>query len=260
VTRPLVLIAALQRTGSTLVSELLTELPRTFVFREPRVFSAHVDLKAADLERLGTIPGAELGMSAGRGAAADPVEAARWFAADVYRPLSRQLGQIGIKEIRYGARWREVLELLGELAPLRVVALGRDPRDIYLSIAERSRVRKMRLPGPFGPESVALDVEREFAAQRELIEATEALKVRYEDVCSDPRVRDEIRRFVDSPVTGGGAVGVFKQSNREVHGHRVTTRRVQRWRDEPDASLRAGAAETRARLPEYCRYWGFPES
>jgi hypothetical protein len=259
VTRPLVLIAALQRTGSTLVSELLTELPRTFVFREPRVFSGRVDLKPPDLERLGAVPGAELGMTAARGPAADPVEAARWFGANVYRPLSRQLGQIGIKEIRYGACWREVLELLGELAPLRVVALGRDPRDIYLSIAERSRVRRMRLPGPFGPESVALDIEREFAAQRELIAATGALKVRYEDVCSDPGVREEIRRFVDSPVSGGGAVGVFKQSNREVHGHRVTTRRVQRWRNEPDASLRAGAAETRARLPEYCRYWGFRE-
>lgn len=259
-TRPLVLIAALRRTGSTLVSELLTELPRTFVFREPRVFSGRVDLKPADLERLRGIADERLDTTAAKGAAADALEAARWFGADVYRPLSRQLEQIGLKEIRYGTHWREALEVLGELAPLRVVAVGRDPRGIYLSIAERSRVRKMRLPGPFGPESVALDIEREFAAQRELIAATGALKVRYEDVCSDPRVREEIRRFVDSPVTGGGAVGVFKQSNREVHGHRVTTRRVQRWRDEPDASLRAGAAETRARLPEYCRYWGFPES
>ena len=258
-TRPLVLIAALQRTGSTLVSELLTELPRTFVFREPRVFSGRVDLKADDLERLRAVPGAQLGMTAGRGPAADPVEAARWFGADVYRPLSRQLEQIGLKEIRYGTRWREVLELLGELAPLRVVALGRDPRDIYLSLAERARVRRVRLPGPFGPASVALDIEREFAAQRELIAATGALTVRYEDLCGDPRVRTEIRRFVDSPVTGAGAVGVFKHSNREVHGHRVTSRRVQRWRDEPDAGLRAGAAETLERLDGYCRFWGYPD-
>jgi hypothetical protein len=37
------LISAVRRTGSTLPAELLTELPRTFVLRKPKLFRSEPD-------------------------------------------------------------------------------------------------------------------------------------------------------------------------------------------------------------------------
>lgn len=252
--RPFVLIAALPRTGSTLTAEALTELPRAFIFREPRILLGHVQLKPADLARL---HGAGVDGLAGRDDRTTAVDAARWFRERVAVPMASIVEQVGIKEIRYGAEWRAALDELAVTTPVRVVALGRDPRDIYLSLAERAKLRRIRLPGPFGPQAVADDLRTGFAEQRALIESTGALTVRYEDLCRDPSVLSEVRAFVDSPVTGDGAIGMFKQSNRAVHGHAITERRVQRWRAERDPALLAAAHETMDRLRDYCRFWDY---
>jgi hypothetical protein len=256
--RPFVLIAALGRTGSTLTAEALTELPRAFVFREPLLFLGRVRLQPADLERLAKAGAAGLAdVGDGRTAVA-PEEAARRFRERVALPLSGVVEQVGIKEIRYGPGWRAVLDELALAAPVRIVGLGRDPRDIYLSLAHRAKVRPIsRIPGPFGPQAVADNLRGDFVIQREVIEATGALRVRYEDLCRDPAVLRDLRAFVDSPVTGDGAIGMFKGDNRVVHGRVITERRVERWRTERDAGLVAAAHETMELLEDYCRFWGY---
>ena len=251
------LIAAVRRTGSTLLAELLTELPRAFVFREPKLFRGRVALKPDDLERLRTQAAVRLHAAPADQRREDPVQAALRFREQVIDPVARVVEQVGIKEIRYGKRWQDVLDVLADGRPLRVVALGRDPRDMYLSLAYRARERRVPLTGDFGPAAVAADIEREFRVQRELIQATGALAVRYEDLCSDPRVVPEIRRFVDSPLEGPGAIGTLKAEEHALHGGVVTDRRVERWRSEPDAGLLAQAEEVGRLLGGYRRFWGY---
>lgn len=253
------LIAAVRRTGSTLLAELLTELPRAFVFREPKLFRGRVALKPDDLERLWTQAAVKLRAAPADQGREDPVQAALRFREQVIDPVARVVEQVGIKEVRYGKRWQEALGALAGGRPLRVVALGRDPRDMYLSLAYRARERRLPLAGDFGPAAVAADIEREFRVQRELIEATGALAVRYEDLCSDPRVVPEIRRFVDSPLQGTGAIGTLKPEEHALHGGVVSDRRVERWRSEPDAGLLAEAEEAGRLLGSYNRFWGYPE-
>jgi hypothetical protein len=253
--RPFVIIAATRRTGSTLLAEALTELPHAFIFREPRLFRGRVDLKPADVERLRAATGVDLDGTDPR--ASDAPHAARRFSGEVAAPLLQRIGQLGIKEIGYGAQWRGVLSEIGAIGRLRVVALGRDPRDIYLSLAHRTRVRRIRVPGPFGPDSVAADMRAQFAVQRQIVEATGAMTVRYEDLCTDPAVLAAIRAHVESPVRGTGIVGEFKPRNREVHGHRITDLRVRRWTRETDAGLLGDAHAAMRQLDAYCDYWGY---
>lgn len=251
----LVVIAAIRRTGSTLLSEALTQLPASFIFREPGLFTGGLGLKAADVELLAA-NGLDLAAAAERRPRlADGRQVARRFRELVADPAGAVLGQVGIKEIRYGPAWAETLDGLG---PVCVVALARDPRDIYLSLASVPPTFNMRLDGPFGPEAVARDIEREARRQHELIERTGALRVRYEDLCSDPGVLDRIRAFVGSPVSGTGHIGGFSVNNRAKHGAAVTSRRVALHRSEPDARRAADAAEVAARLGWYREAWGYP--
>ena len=250
--RPFILIAAVRRTGSTMLAEALSELPKAFVFREPKLFRGRVSLKEGDLAML---PCAIDVVPEDR-EVSPALDAALRFRETVVRPLSRSVEQIGIKEIRYGPRWPEVLDVLGEVAPVKVVALGRDPRDQFLSLAYRARTRRVPLRGTFGPAAIAEDIEREFVRQRELIAATGALTVRYEDLCRDPAVLERIRRFVDSPV-GAGSIGAFETDEHVLHDGRVSELRVNRWEREPDAGLLSQAAEVMRRLGSYCRYWGY---
>lgn len=251
------LIAAVRRTGSTLLAELLTELPRAFVFREPKLFRGRVALKPDDLDRLWTQAAVRLRAAPANQQREGPVQAALRFREQVIDPVAQVVEQVGIKEIRYGKGWREVLDVLAGGRPLRVVALGRDPRDMYLSLAHRARERRVPLVGDFGPAAVAADIEREFRVQRELIQATSAMAVRYEDLCGDPRVVAEIRRFVDSPLEGPGAIGTLKPEEHAPHGGVVTDRQVERWRSEPDAELLAQAEEAGRLLGGYRRFWGY---
>jgi hypothetical protein len=252
---PLVVIAAIRRTGSTLLSEALTQLPTTFVFREPGLFTGRLALKARDAALLAA-NGLDLAAaSERRPPLADGRQVARRFRELVAEPAGAVLRQVGVKEIRYGPAWADVLDGLG---PVRVVALARDPRDIYLSLASVPPTFNLRLDGPFGPETVARDIEREARRQQELIEHTGALRVRYEDLCSDPGVLDRIRAFVGSPVSGTGHIGGFSANNRAKHGTAITSRRVALHSSEPDPQRAADAAEVAARLEGYREAWGYP--
>ena len=172
-------------------------------------------------------------------------------------PLLGRAEQIGIKEIRYDDEWRKVLRELRQVAPVRVVATGREPRDIYISLAHLSRQRCIRLPGPVR-ETVAADVRREFELQRKIIRATDALTVRYEDLCTDPRIVDAVHMHVRVPgLRGEASSAEFKERNRAVHGREITDRRVARWRSEADADLVADAHEVMRQLEDYCEFWGY---
>jgi len=49
---PFIYIASLPRTGSTLLSETLTQLPDSFIFHEPHIGKNYFALQANDVKRL----------------------------------------------------------------------------------------------------------------------------------------------------------------------------------------------------------------
>ena len=182
---------------------------------------------------------------------------ARTFREQVLEPAAAVLGQVGLKEIRYG-KDGAVESALAELGDVKVIMLGRDPRDMYISLAHRRQGEIVRgLQGTFGPDAVIADVEREMRAQARLMDARDCLRVRYEDLCRDPAVIARVRQYVGSPVRGDGTVGLFKENNRRVHGTAMTVLRVERHRQEPDARLVAEATEVARRLGDYCERWGY---
>ncbi|MEM1056855.1 MAG: hypothetical protein AAGI52_15130 [Bacteroidota bacterium] len=274
--RPFVYIAGLIRTGSTALSEALSEPGRALIIREPRLGTNRIVLRDADLAslaRLGTEadrvlawPRRVMGglrtigkgghMSGGAGEGHLSGYAARVFRDRIVAPLSRKLEQVGIKEVRHDG-WEHVLAAFPDLA---CVAIGRDPRDVYLSHRVRVGKKGNDLPTP---AAFAGELSRQFALQRALIEATGALAIRYEDLCQDSEVLPGVRAHVQSPVTGSGSVGQFtsaqslRQSEAELHGDALTDRRVARWTREADPEALTAATEVFERLGAYTEYWGY---
>lgn len=265
--RPFVYIASLRRTGSTVLSEALTRLPEAFVFREPGLgrnvagfFERDVEALAAfgvyldRFERRHRLGGAirrKLGLDRGF--------MIRRFAREVARPLLARLEQVGVKETQHQG-WRYFKQ---ELPSMRIVLTARDPRDVYVSLANRFRAGKGRWRGEFSPERVAEDLLGEFRHQQDMDREHRCMRVRYEDLCMDPGCFDEIRRFVDSPLQGLGEVGAFNRSEAtreheaQLHGSQLTPKQVGRWKRESDPQLRAEAERVLDLMPEYASFWGY---
>ncbi len=144
---------------------------------------------------------------------------------------------------------------------MAVVVTARDPRDIYLSLVHKSRRRAkpIRLHGPLCPQVVAEDLLRDWTFLRGIIQRCRWRPVRYEDYCTNPSERAAIRRFVVSPLGDrmDGELEFLSAHDRARHGTAVTSGSVSRWRDEPDAALRAEAHEMLEHMAEYCEFWGY---
>jgi hypothetical protein len=262
---PFVYIAGLQRSGSTLVAELLSGLPDAFIILVPKLaLGRFFERNSRQLLDVGIDvepfrerwAGTSLRSATRRRLAHGSLVGA--FRRELLPDLQARIRQVGVKEIRH-AGWRRYVD---ELPDLRAVVTVRDPRDIYLSIAER-HASGAGWHRDLSPESVAERIGAEAAYQVQILESVPAIGVRYEDVCTDPAMVDRIRRAVDSPLAGGPLVGAFlatkedRQSEHELHGDSVTTRRVERWREEPDVRLRADAMRCAELLGDFCERWGY---
>ena len=235
--RPFVYIAGLIRTGSTALSEALSDPPCAIIVREPRLGTNRIVLREQDREAL-----ASLGIDADRvlalprrlmsalraigkgghpsgGAGTGPASgyAARVFRDRIVQPLAERVEQVGIKEVRHDG-WEHVVAAFPDL---RVVAIGRDPRDVYLS--HRGRVLKKGNALPT-PEAFADEIDRQFSLQHALVDATESLAIRYEDLCRDPDVLERVREHVQSPVEGTGSVGAIHRRTRPPAARERTPR------------------------------------
>lgn len=252
--RPFVYVASLRRSGSTLVAEALTDVPRSLILQEPRLSIGRLSsVSAAMLSSAGVDVTAFC--AAHEGARTSIVGA---FKDEVVPELSARIEQIGVKEIQ-NVGWAAYQDAFDDV---RVVVTVRDPRDIYVSLAHR-RARGLGWRGRFTPRSVARHLNEQAAMQLEMLETANATVARYEDVCADPSVIDGIRTFVDSPVTGTAGIGAFlrdnpkRRSEHELHGDTVSARQVGRWRAEPDDRLRREAARCASLMTAFCARWGY---
>lgn len=268
--RPFVYISALMRTGSTLLSEVLTQLPYAFIFREPHIGKNDFQVKPDDVARWAAY-GVDLeGWLRLRlvfaflqrrlrrfGYRQDYM--VRTFKYSLMPALTASVSQVGVKEIR-NRGWRNYVRHFPDMA---VVMTGRDPRDIYLSIYYRWASGVLPKREPVTPSGIAEELVQEFALQRQVAAVTRHMKVRYEDLCNSPDVMNRVRSFVRSPVPTMGTVGQFigrhptRTSEYALHGDAITDQRIRRWAREPDQELVAQAQDVFDLMTEYCDYWGY---
>ena len=97
----------------------------------------------------------------------------------------------------------------------------------------------------------------QFEFQREMYENLECFKLRYEDLCTDPGALEAARQFAGNDISGLGLVGSRPGWRAWVHGSRITTKAVGRWRSEPNSRLVSEATETADRMSEYLEFWGY---
>ncbi|ADJ29202.1 sulfotransferase [Nitrosococcus watsonii] len=258
--RPFIYIAALRRTGSTMLSEALTALPHSFIFREPHFSRNKFSLKLGDADRLRPF-GVDL----------DQLRE-QWLENRTERPILTALQeellpklfppmqQWGVKEIRH-KNWRCYYQ---RFPGMKVILMGRDPRDIYISLFYRQKEGYGRWRGPYNPALVAADLNAEFQRQLEIATTIDCLSVRYEDLCQDSQAFEKIKRFVKCPLQGIGNIGEFLGNGAaggrreyQLHGKRITTQRVRRWQVETNATLVGEAEQVFELMADYCRYWGY---
>jgi hypothetical protein len=250
------------------LAELLTDPPRSFVFREPGVARGRYELHPDDadtLRPLGTDPRAFhdrwRGFVRRRIARHAPARFVRAFCDELVTPLSARVEQIGVKEIAHDGWERCARAFPG----MRVVVLGRDPRDIYLSMLDRRRKNVGHLTGELTPERAASLLLPEFTRQRAMIDALPSLAITYERLCTDPTAFDDIRAHVDSPLEHPGDAGRFNEANPQrrdeaaIHAGALTTKRTARWRTVEDPDLRAQCRELFDRMRDYAEFWGYEE-
>ncbi len=258
-------IAALRRTGSTVLSESLTSFPETFVFREPKLGRGRFTVKASDIELFNSVDidiAAFAQRSQGRSIGERLLSQNRTmtrFKEELLPQLLTRVQNIGVKEIHHDG-W----QFYSEAFPaMKVLLTARDPRDIYISTHHRVQAGKDRFRRGFSPASLARDLNRDFQHQLSLAERHEHLKMRYEDICTDESCLLKAKAFAGCEFEGLGQVGQFNAANpnradeAKLHGDKITESRIERWKQESDEDLKRAACSIMDLMPEYAEYWGY---
>lgn len=269
--RPFIYIAALRRTGSTLLSEALTALPYSMIFRETHlgenIFSAKKD-DAALLRsygiRLRRFSAEEMRWAvvyrrlSSLGIGGD--YGVRTFKRKLLARLSPHVQQFGVKEVTHQG-WRHFAR---HFPTIKIILIARDPRDIYLSMQRKWRNGTLNWKRPFNPETVAGYLNWQASFQREMAHTHDCLKVRYEELCRTPEEQlASIMTFVNSPLPSVGKIGRFvgNQPSRldeaAIHGGQITSHRIFGWRKLKDASLLKEIGQFEKLMAGYMEFWGY---
>lgn len=255
--RPFIYIAALRRSGSTLLAEMLTDPPRSFILREPRLARGEFSLKPDDTQRLAPF-GIDLPAIAASCTRFPRDRAVRRFARHA-RDITASIEQIGVKEIGH-RHWQRYARALPNI---RAIVLARDPRDIYLSILARADRGVETARAIATPQRCADALLEEYERQLDIARSLPTLRLRYEDLCTGARTFDEIRAFVDSPLDTPGTPGQFNRANPEraveaaTHHAKVTGAQVARWSREPNPERREDADRVYQLMRTYAEDWGY---
>jgi len=258
VTHPFIYIAALRRSGSTILSELLTDPPTSFIFREPNLGRRRFDAKPDDVELLRSL-GIDLPAFITRWSGWRKRWMIRGFNKELMPQLAARFQQVGVKEI-FNEHWRTYHR---QFPNMKIIVLARDPRDLYLSIRERRRKGVNAAHGDVTPEEVSDHLNKQFALQRQMLETCDCLPITYETLCADPTAFDKVKAFVQSPLAAAGRAGRFNENNpvrqgeAAIHSGAITTNRVARWQKEQDPTGVAEAHQAMALMPDYNKFWGY---
>jgi hypothetical protein len=228
--------------------EILTELPYSFIFHEPALCNNKFNTKRKNLKRI-----LELGIDVNL--ILNPPSLIK-FKQDVIPVLKKNVMQIGVKEV-WSTHWKNYLKVFPDT---RIIIIGRDPRDLYISICYwRNRLQPKRL----SPRRAKL-LKAQINIQKEMFNTGSAIKVRYEDLCNNQEETIlKIKEFVNSPIPDTGKIGAFlstlskRKREYEQHGNEITTSSIGRWKTESNKNIVRWANKYFDSIPEYCDFWGY---
>lgn len=268
---PFIYISALMRTGSTMLSEALTQLPQTYIFHESHLGKNTFSLSNPDCERLYEYGVDMRAFLRFRLPFAFVLRRLRsiWPKQDFMIgqvkgsliPELHRIGvqQVGVKEIKHEG-WQHYVRHFPEL---KMLMLGRDPRDLYISAYRKWQAGTTQWTGEFTPESASAELGAQFSRQLEMREHVACLDIQYEKLCIEPQAVQNILVFSESPLERIGAVGQFIQSHPkrrqeyQTHGAVISDQSVNRWRREDDKVLLKDAYRFANLMPAYTSFWGY---
>lgn len=221
--KPFVAIMSTMRTGSTLLQEMLTSLPQSFIFHEPLwgrgIFqNPHLAIDALqpygiDIEQLLDVE-------------------AQGNLHIFLQKLSEYIIQLGVKEIRL-AGWETYA---ASVIDPRFILTVRDPRDVYISCWKLQQRESNCGPRvrPMTPQSLFDELKPDYDRQMEIDASRhDSMWIKYEDLCRDPQETfEQVATFVDSPLSEIGKVGAFHKMlqrgryESDLHGNNITSKSV----------------------------------
>lgn len=249
---PIIYIAGLMRTGTTLLQELLSKDPYSYIFHEPWFGSNRfLNQEYIPLKILNKLS-----------------DRNDWTFPEILRRLDRTM-QVGVKEIRHMG-WDKYIDLFG--VNMRFILTGRDPRDIYISCYDRLNRDNAWKPLylPFTPANMVRELEPDWRRMEAMMGAADNwIKLKYEDFCVDPGPHlGHVMDFIDSPIPrdAPGDIGAFlgkiprEKPEVEKHQGKVTAKAVNRWKKMQPDQLWEDAhkfAKFMEETLQYCSTWGY---
>lgn len=254
--RPFIYIASLMRTGSTLIQESLTKMPHSFIFHEPELCRNKFNMKNRFINELNN----KIGMDIHKLLIPPSVDK---FKSDVVPLLLPHVNQLGVKEIE-NVGWGNYVRCFPNI---RIIIVGRDPRSLYISIYnwfKRKNTDRWKDGRVLTPSVLIDGLSKDIDIQMEMFKKYGALKVRYEDFCTDTEnVFNRIKDFTELEFDGVGDVGGFLSNNPKrinefnEHGTVITTNKVDRWKNTEDPRLLADAYRFYEIMSKYRDFWGY---
>jgi hypothetical protein len=238
------------RSGSTLIQELLTCPPYSFIFHEPKLFDnkfltnrKHLGIflkQGIDIHSMMKPP------------------TLKKFKSKVFPLLQEHVQQIGVKEIVNNS-WKHYINTFPDT---KVILLGRDPRDLYVSVYYWKNKGRNKNKQILTARTTNM-LRNQMKNQALIYKKTSAIKIKYEDVCmNNEESIAKIKDFIHSPIPTVGKVGGFlssvgKRKNEFIkHGNSITLKSVGKWKKENKEIVNAAKIFFKS-VPQYCKFWGY---
>jgi len=228
---PFTYIAAIPRSGSTLLCGLLTSRPDSLILSEPGIQRGfyhneqqYENFKIPDYTSLKKY---EL----------QPKKMVRHFSRNISPDIYKNYKHIGIKEC-FHDNWQLYSRYFNKV---NYLVLARDPRDILLSIYDygTNDPKHKSMWMDRGVEYIAKRLNQVWKQQKEILKLANCLPIRYEDICADPeatllKIQEFLKMESFTPSEPSSAIKQYPSRRWEIDKSkgRITNSSTFRWKKE----------------------------
>lgn len=254
-----VAVYGLMRSGTTLLSDLLTVRGRSICISEPDLF---VNWHKPTIARVnGLLRDVGLPLPETPPEERSDRLYAEYFAEEVV-PLLDKFDFWGVKQVNFFA-WRQLFE---RHPPERLVICTRDIREIVISSVDLICRLGLAFPGGMRLHDEAWILCRIAYGVHELMAMRHQhphLLIRYEDLVADPAKRQELADYVGIEELGDERLNLESETRARSdwelskHGSAITDKSMSRFEQEPPGPVRALAERIWRLLPEYSEAFGY---
>jgi len=254
--KPFIYISAMPRSGSTMLSGLLTIPKASIILSEPGFQRGLFH----NLEQFREIPNSNIEtLSKYKG---DEKKLVNRFYKKVMPSLLKEYPIVGVKEC-FMQNWK-IYE--NSFDDVRYIILARDPRDVFLSLHDYGRYAEWhkKLWMEKGIQYIADIHNQIWEEQKSIIATRKCFLVKYEDLCIGKVNLDEIKFFLGINNSElGGVDSILKnyqwrQWEIKKHGKDITKNSVYRWKNlDSNSELLDCSMLFGNMMKDYIEYWGY---